>query len=175
MKPAGEWNRARIVSRGPRLEVSINGEQVSAIDLDRWTEPLRRPDGTMHNVNGTPKVNTPFNFGMPKDLKEKTVTFDKAEGLFPLNCSVHPWMRSYCAVLTNPYFAVTGADGKFTGAVPDMKEGDVIRMRTCDATGKTGDWVTVRASGVADASPPVAASPFTGAPTRRSSSFSTPP
>lgn len=51
MKPAGEWNRARIVSRGPRLEVSINGEQVSAIDLDRWTEPLRRPDGTMHKFD----------------------------------------------------------------------------------------------------------------------------
>lgn len=51
MKPAGEWNRARIVSRGPRLEVSVNGEEVSAIDLDRWTEPNRRPDGSMHKFD----------------------------------------------------------------------------------------------------------------------------
>lgn len=51
MKPPGEWNRARIVSRGSRIEVSINGEEVSAIDLDRWTEPNRRPDGTMHKFD----------------------------------------------------------------------------------------------------------------------------
>ncbi len=51
MKPAGEWNNARIVSRGGRLEVSINGEVVSAIDLEAWTEPNRRPDGTAHKFD----------------------------------------------------------------------------------------------------------------------------
>lgn len=51
MKPAGEWNNARIVSRGGRLEVSINGEAVSAIDLEAWTEPNRRPDGTAHKFD----------------------------------------------------------------------------------------------------------------------------
>ena len=51
MKPAGEWNRVRIVSTGPRLEVAINGEVVSTIDLDRWIEPNRRPDGTVHKFD----------------------------------------------------------------------------------------------------------------------------
>ena len=51
MNPAGEWNRVRIVSRGPRLEVAINGEVVSTIELDRWTEPNRRPDGTVHKFD----------------------------------------------------------------------------------------------------------------------------
>lgn len=51
MKPAGEWNAARIVSQGGRLEVSINGEVVSTIDLDAWTEPNRRPDGTAHKFD----------------------------------------------------------------------------------------------------------------------------
>jgi len=41
-----------------------------------------------------------------------------------------------------------GADGKFQGSVPDMKEGDLIKMRSRDAAGKAGDWVTVRASGL---------------------------
>lgn len=79
-------------------------------------QPLKvlNPDGTMHNVNGTPKVNAPFNFGMPKDVKEKTFTFDKPEPLFPVACSVHPWMRAYCTVVSNPYYSVTSADGKFT-------------------------------------------------------------
>ncbi len=38
-------------------------------------------DATMHNIHGLPKVNREFNFGMPKTLKEKSVTFDKAEDL----------------------------------------------------------------------------------------------
>ncbi|MBI5493722.1 MAG: hypothetical protein HY904_01775 [Deltaproteobacteria bacterium] len=42
-----------------------------------------------------------------------------------------------------------GTDGKFSGKVPDAKEGDVIRMRTRDAQGNTSDWVTVRATGLA--------------------------
>lgn len=51
MKPAGEWNAARIVSRGGRLEVSINGAVVSTIDLDEWTEPNKRPDGSAHKFD----------------------------------------------------------------------------------------------------------------------------
>ena len=36
MKPAGEWNTALVMSRGPKLEVAINGRTVSAIDFDQW-------------------------------------------------------------------------------------------------------------------------------------------
>ncbi len=39
--------------------------------------------------------------------------------------------------------------GKFMGTLPDMKEGDVIRMRARAADGKVGDWLTVSASGLA--------------------------
>lgn len=41
--------------------------------------------------------------------------------------------------------------GKFQGQLPDMKEGDVIRMRSRDASGEASDWVTVRAKGLAAA------------------------
>lgn len=40
------------------------------------------------------------------------------------------------------------ATGRFSASLPDMKEGDVIRMRARDADGTTGNWVTVRATGV---------------------------
>ncbi len=49
--------------------------------------------------------------------------------------------------------AKAGADGKFTGQLigPQLhgtQDGDLIRLRTRDASGKTSDWVTVRASGL---------------------------
>ncbi|MCC6807429.1 MAG: hypothetical protein IT381_08395 [Deltaproteobacteria bacterium] len=49
--------------------------------------------------------------------------------------------------------ATADASGKFTGKLtgPQLdgtKTGDLIRLRTRDASGKTSDWVTVRASGL---------------------------
>lgn len=38
--------------------------------------------------------------------------------------------------------------GKFQGTMPDMKEGDVIRLRTRAADGSTSDWLTIQARGI---------------------------
>lgn len=44
-KPAGEWNAIAITCVGPKISVEINGEKVSEINCDEWTEPGRGPDG----------------------------------------------------------------------------------------------------------------------------------
>ena len=31
----------------------------------------------------------------------------------PFKCDVHGWMNAYAAVMSHPYFFVTGTDGKF--------------------------------------------------------------
>ena len=46
MKPAGEWNHYKITAKGPKLTVELNGEVVNEIDLDKWTEAGKNPDGT---------------------------------------------------------------------------------------------------------------------------------
>jgi photosystem II stability/assembly factor-like uncharacterized protein len=46
MKAPGEWNRYTITARGSRLQVATNGEQVVDMDLNRWTEAGKNPDGT---------------------------------------------------------------------------------------------------------------------------------
>jgi hypothetical protein len=51
MKPVGEWNHAEITCDKNKIVVAINGEEVSKMDLDRWTEPNRRPDGTPHKFD----------------------------------------------------------------------------------------------------------------------------
>ena len=37
-----------ITAKGPNIEVDLNGQTVSKIDLDQWTEPGKRPDGSKH-------------------------------------------------------------------------------------------------------------------------------
>jgi hypothetical protein len=51
MKPAGEWNHVRITCDRNRIEVEINGRRVSRMDLDEWTEPNTRPDGSAHKFD----------------------------------------------------------------------------------------------------------------------------
>ena len=71
-------------------------------------------DGILHNIHTLPKINRPFNQGQPATVKEMTTTFPKPEMVFPIKCDIHPWMNANLAVFTNPFFSVTGTDGKFT-------------------------------------------------------------
>ena len=85
-------------------------------------QPLqfKNSDGILHNVHGLPKENREFNIGMPPTVTERSVTLNKPEPLFTVKCDVHPWMQSYVAVMTHPYFAVTDESGRFRlDNVPD--------------------------------------------------------
>jgi len=77
------------------------------------TLQLRNSDGLLHNVHALPKVNTPFNLAMPANRTTADHKFGKAEGMFHVKCDVHPWMSAYVGVFTNPFFAISGKDGKF--------------------------------------------------------------
>lgn len=46
VKPAGEWNRFVIVAKGTMIWVQLNGEWVTSMNLDLWTEAHKNPDGT---------------------------------------------------------------------------------------------------------------------------------
>lgn len=47
-KPAGEWNHMTVTANGPRMSVTLNGKEVAQINLNQWTEPGTRPDGSKH-------------------------------------------------------------------------------------------------------------------------------
>jgi hypothetical protein len=51
VKPAGEWNRFVITAKANRIEVVLNGEKVVDMDLDRWPEAHKNPDGTPNKFN----------------------------------------------------------------------------------------------------------------------------
>jgi hypothetical protein len=46
MKPAGEWNHVEITAVKNRIKVVLNGQEVIGMDLDRWTQAGKNPDGS---------------------------------------------------------------------------------------------------------------------------------
>jgi hypothetical protein len=45
-RPAGEWNRMTITCVGPQIDVTLNGEHVTSMDLTQFTSATENPDGT---------------------------------------------------------------------------------------------------------------------------------
>jgi alpha-3'-ketoglucosidase len=50
-KPAGEWNHIVITCDKSKVTVELNGEVVTKADLDEFTKPNLRPDGTPHKFD----------------------------------------------------------------------------------------------------------------------------
>ena len=71
-------------------------------------------DPVNHNVHAESQTNPGWNESQPPRAEHKFKVFNAAEVMFPMTCSVHPWMRSWIAVSPHPFFAVTGDDGSFT-------------------------------------------------------------
>src|SRR3989441_3571708 len=51
MKPAGEWNHIEVNCAGSLIDVVLNGEKVNHVNLNLFTEPNKRPDGTEHKFD----------------------------------------------------------------------------------------------------------------------------
>jgi hypothetical protein len=46
VKKAGEWNHMTITCKGPMIYVMLNGEQVTEMDMKKWTSATKNPDGS---------------------------------------------------------------------------------------------------------------------------------
>jgi hypothetical protein len=51
MKPVGQWNHLVITCNKNLITVELNGVKVTRMDLDEWTRPNRRPDGSKHKFD----------------------------------------------------------------------------------------------------------------------------
>jgi plastocyanin len=104
-------------------------------------------DPVNHNVHAECKINQPWNESQPPRAEHKMKQFDSEEILFPVTCSVHPWMRSYIGVSPHPFFAVTGEDGGFVlkGVPPGTYTIEAIH----ESYGKKDGKLTLAPSGMA--------------------------
>ncbi|KFE72386.1 carboxypeptidase regulatory-like domain-containing protein [Hyalangium minutum] len=96
-------------------------DQVKCTYLPRVTgaqagQPIqvKNSDGTLHNVRAMAGTKPIFNLAQPPSMPPVTKPAPSDTELVTLKCDVHPWMRSYIAVSSHPYFATTGEDGSFT-------------------------------------------------------------
>jgi hypothetical protein len=51
MKPVGQWNHIEITSRNNQIDIVLNGEAVTHANLDLFTRPQQRPDGSAHKFD----------------------------------------------------------------------------------------------------------------------------
>lgn len=108
----------------------------------------------MHNVRINPTVpaNVEASTGKISEPQmsggaDLTYTFPAAENFLKFQCDVHPWMFAWVTIVDNPYFAVTGKDGKFTiKNVPPGKYKIVALHRKAAPTGVEKE-IEVKASG----------------------------
>jgi plastocyanin len=70
-------------------------------------------DDTTHNVHPMPANNKQWNESQLPKAEPIVKTFNKPELMIGIRCNQHPWMKMYLNVVENPFFAVTGPDGKF--------------------------------------------------------------
>ena len=75
---------------------------------------IKNSDPVLHNIKAVAKQNRPFNISQPTAGMKTTRTFTAAEVMVNLQCNVHGWMHSFVGVRSDPFYAVSGADGSFT-------------------------------------------------------------
>ena len=71
---------------------------------------LKNSDDILHNIHTYSTANPSINKAQPKFKKVMTEKFEKPE-MIKLTCDVHSWMLGWVAVMPNPFFGVTDANG----------------------------------------------------------------
>ena len=121
------------------------------------TFTTRNSDPVLHNVNSTrAKNNKGKNFAQPTKGHTTDMSFPNPEMAIQFRCDVHPWMVAWVGVFSNPFFAVTDGEGRFSinGLPPGryqlvvhhpkthgVSEGIVVEIEIKDAQVTSKDFI----------------------------------
>jgi plastocyanin len=101
---------------------------------------IENKDPILHNVHAYRGKDSLFNLAQPKEGQVTSKTMQR-DGLVKLKCDVHPWMSAYVVVVSNPYIAITGADGSFS--ISDVPPGEYTITLWHEALGTSSKQVQV--------------------------------
>jgi plastocyanin len=100
-------------------------------------------DPTTHNIHPTPKDNREWNESQAPQAPPLEKNFAREEILLPVKCNQHPWMRMFVNVVKNPFYAVSGPDGKFE--IKGLPPGDYTIAFVHEKLGEQDQKVTLAA------------------------------
>jgi hypothetical protein len=99
-------------------------------------------DPVLHNTHGFYGKRTAFNMALPNQ-GQRIPTELTRPGAVKVDCDAHGWMEGWIYVVDNPYYAVTGPDGKFS--IADVPPGNYTLVAIQSFTGPLQQPVTVAA------------------------------
>jgi hypothetical protein len=97
-------------------------------------------DPVLHNTHGYYGKRTAFNLALPNQGQRIPVELPR-NGTVRVDCDAHGWMEGWIYVVDNPYYAVTGPDGKFS--ITDVPPGDYTLVAVQPFTGPVESPVKV--------------------------------
>ncbi len=110
-------------------------------------QPVRfiNSDPTMHNIHMMPTVqgNDTVDISQPPNSGADTRVFHSPELMIPVRCNNHPWMQAFINVSSNPFFAVTDANGHFV--IKGLPPGTYTVVADHEKLGQVSETVTVGA------------------------------
>ena len=109
-------------------------------------------DPTVHNIHTMPSqsTNAALDISQPAGSAPRTQVFPTPEVMLPVRCNNHPWMSAFINVAPNPWFAVSGVDGKFT--ITGVPPGTYTLAAVHEKLGEQDIQITVPAKSAAQAS-----------------------
>ena len=87
--------------------------------------------------------NREWNESQPPQSPALEKTFAREEIMLPVKCNQHPWMKMFISVVKSPFYAVTGADGKYE--IKGLPPGDYTLAFVHEKLGEQDQKVTLAA------------------------------
>lgn len=88
---------------------------------------ITNPDPVGHNANMNFFANSAQNITIPPQ-GEKVVKIEKPEpAVIPVDCNIHPWMRSYVVALDHPFAAISNDKGEIE--IKGLPAGETLVFR----------------------------------------------
>lgn len=102
-------------------------------------------DPVTHNIHPRAHVNREWNQSQPEGSPPLQRKYTLPEIMIRVKCNIHSWMHAWIGVVDNPYFEVTGSDGKFT--LKNVPPGEYTIGAWQEELGEQEQHVTVAPSG----------------------------
>jgi plastocyanin len=105
-------------------------------------------DPVTHNIHPMAEINRAWNHSQGAGDPPIERKFTKPEIMIPVKCNIHSWMHAFIGVVDNPYFAVSGDNGKFE--IRNLPPGTYTLAVWQEKLGTQEQQITVPPSGNAE-------------------------